>query len=95
MDHIAFTGEFILRASLSNKNKNVEFFFGTLDEGKYMNGFLGKLESKGGVYEIRFQLPKGAFIMETIDLIAVEKTVLGNPHVMKATYNLAIENTSF
>jgi antitoxin component YwqK of YwqJK toxin-antitoxin module len=84
-------GKYILRVSLSDKNKNVEFFEGKTDS----NGcpeYKDYLYTKNGVSESEFFIPPGGFMMQELNFIARVKTLQGNYYITQKKFNLAIEN---
>lgn len=94
VDNLWRDGEYILKLSLSDKSRAVEFFEGDLDEGGCL-GFnavpVGKTDPTG-VAIISYRLPPGGFVMETINIIAKVQTLQGNYYITQRKYNLAIEN---
>ncbi len=85
-------GKYVLRISMSDKSKNVEFFAGKLNENGCppMEDFI--YTSSYGVAELEFFLPMGGFMMDEINFIARVKTTQGNYYIAQKKYNLAIEN---
>lgn len=82
-----------LEATLSDNSKKVEFYTGTLDDGKFFGVNAGKIYSqKNGKAEIVFNVLPGMFIMKEINIIAKVTTVMGNSYITQKSYNLAVEN---
>jgi hypothetical protein len=84
---------YILNISLSDKSNLVEFYKGTLTEGKYIDRDAMELPTAKGVARLYYVLPPGAFAMEKLNIIAKIKTDLNNFYVTQVSYNLAVENT--
>jgi hypothetical protein len=90
IDYLKFEGRFILQIFLSNKSKRVKFY-----ENRTLNTdekALFPLKIKNGIAEIEYTLLPGYFEMKRIDIVAEYKSNLGNPFLLKGSYNLAIEN---
>jgi hypothetical protein len=89
VDRTAFDNRFILRVSLSKKQKDTKFFRQVEAGGKTIP--IG-LVLKEGCAEISWPVPKGTYIMEKVRITAEFDTSLGNPKRIEKTYNLAVEN---
>ena len=94
-DMINSTGEYILELSLKGKGadriKSVQFYEGKLIEGKYFHKNLmpaKKVSSKRG--EIIFELPKGASINKTINIIAYAKTKTGLTLILQKPVKISV-----
>ena len=85
-------GKYILRISMSDKSRNVEFFEGSLDSDGCPQMKDNIYASSRGVAELEFFLPMGAFMMKEFNFIARVKTIQGNYYVTRKKYNMAIEN---
>ncbi len=85
-------GKYILRLTMSDKNKNVQFFEGkiTADGCPEMKDFI--YTSSNGIAELEFFLPMGAYMMQEFNFIAKVKTIQGNYYITQKKYNMAIEN---
>lgn len=92
IDRISLDKTFTLVISLSSQDKNVEFFQGKLTDGAYWNDKLEPIDSKNGVAELSFYVSKGTFKMETLNIIAKDKTRLNHYHILQKEYHLAVEN---
>lgn len=94
IDRILKDGKYILRLSMSDNSKGVKFYRGELSN----NCFKEELEyadipSVGaGVSELVIDVPPGSFMMNKINIVAKQKTALGNYYVAQRSHNLAIEN---
>lgn len=91
-DRISLEGSFTLILSISDGTKNVEFYTGHLTDGKYWNEELTAVPTENGTGRIFFHVSRGAFKMETINLVAKIKTSLGHTRILQKEYHLAIEN---
>lgn len=94
IDNLWRDNEYILRLSVSDKSKNVEFFTGKLTNGRCISDQASKVwnTDRNGVGEIIITLPPGGFMMEEINIIAKIKTRQGNYYITQRKYNLAIQN---
>ena len=92
INEIALGNKLSLQVSLSDGSKNVEFFKGTLSEGKYWNDQLAPVQTENGQGIIVFYLPRGSFIMESLQIVARKKTRLDNNYIIHREYHLAAEN---
>lgn len=92
IDRISLDKTFTLVLSLSNKSKSVEFYQGTLTDGAYWNDQLAPIPTKNGVAELSFHISRGTFKMETLNIIARDKTRLNHHHIKQKEYHLAVEN---
>ena len=92
IDEIAMANKLTLRISLSDGTKDVEFYRGVLTDNKYWHDNMERLETKNGKAEIEFYLPRGSFVMETVEIVARRKTSLKNHYILKTSYPLAAEN---
>ena len=95
IDEILKTGRYIVRISLSEKHKETTFYLGELTEGKYKGEMLRFTPSKKGVLELIYPLPPGAFIMETVHVVAETKTKMDIPILLSTKVNIAIENKGY
>lgn len=83
---------YILNISLSDKSTMVEFYKGSLTEGKYIGKNAQPLSSGNGICRLFYALPPGGFVMEKLNIIAKAKTDLNNYYITQLQYNLAAEN---
>lgn len=89
------SNEYIVRISLSEGYRNVDYYIGELTEGKYKNGDLMRMVPKKGILELKYSVPPGAFLMETINVVAETKTQMKSPYLLQQKINIAAENTGF
>lgn len=93
INNLLKSNEFILRLSISDNSKKVVYYLGELDKnGCIKDDAMKVMPQKPGVLDLKYNLGPGMFMMETINIIAVVETRLGNPYVTQKKYNLAIEN---
>jgi hypothetical protein len=94
IDNILKNDTYILELSLSDGTKsNVEYFEGTLTDGKYIGDNAGQVwKVENGVGKMEYKVVSGMFIMEELHFIAKVKTVQGNYYITEANYHLAVEN---
>ncbi|MEO1051344.1 MAG: toxin-antitoxin system YwqK family antitoxin [Bacteroidota bacterium] len=93
VDNILRKDQYIVRVHLSDNSKNVEFHLGKLNEEGFLEDRLFRTyPQRNGVMELKYNLPKGTFVMETLHIIANVKTRLGNPYIITHSFNLAAEN---
>ena len=91
-DNISMDNTFTLFLSLSDGSRNAEFFRGKLSGGHYWNNQLSPIPSENGRGTMEFYVSKGTFKMETLNIVAREKTSLGNYLILQREYHLAVEN---
>jgi hypothetical protein len=94
VDNILRDGKYILKISMSNHTKNVEYYKGTLLSRGCLSNFMGNIfeSEEKGVGEIVYPLPSGSFIMEEINIVAKVKTLQGNYYITQKRYNVAVDN---
>lgn len=91
-DRISLDNTFTLIIQLSDGNRNVDFFRGSLTDGVYMNDRLSPITAENGTGTIEYHVSKGTFKMETFNIVASARTSLGNYHILQREYHLALEN---
>ena len=89
IDKMAFENKYLLRISLSKKQKDTKFTRIVEIEGTHHKVGLSVNE---GMAEIPWYVAKGTYVMEKVKIEAEYVTHLGNPVKLVKTYNLAIEN---
>lgn len=89
IDKMAFENKYLLRISLSKKQKDTKFTRIVEIEGSRHKVGLSVI---AGIAEIPWHVAKGMYIMEKVKIEAEYFTNLGNPVKLVKTYNLAIEN---
>jgi len=92
IDKISLDKTFTLVISLSNQSKNVKFYQGKLTDRAYWNDQLEPIATKNGRAELSFHVSKGTFKMETLNIVARDKSRLDHYHILKKEYHLAVEN---
>jgi antitoxin component YwqK of YwqJK toxin-antitoxin module len=92
IDRISMDKTFTLVISLSNKSRNATFYQGKLTDGKYWNDQLAPITTEDGVATLQFHISKGTFKMETLNIVARDKSSLGHYHILQQEYHLAVEN---
>lgn len=95
INNILKNNQYIVRISLSRGYKNVAYFIGELTEGKYKNNTLMRISDTKGVLELKYTLPPGAYLMETVHLVAETKTQMQSPYLLYKKINVAAENAGF
>lgn len=90
IDKLAFDKRYILRISLSQKQKGVKFY-------KVLETILGNplnipLDMKENYAEMEWMVREGEYVMEKLKIVAEFTTALGNQVILEGSYNLAIEN---
>jgi antitoxin component YwqK of YwqJK toxin-antitoxin module len=91
-DRISMDNTFTLYINLSDGSRNVNFYRGKLTGGKYWNDQLSPVATENGTGEMEFYVSKGTFKMETLNIVAREKTSLGNFLIVQREYHLAVEH---
>jgi antitoxin component YwqK of YwqJK toxin-antitoxin module len=92
VDRISMDNTFTLFISLSDKSRSVRFYQGKLTNGSYWNDQLSPITTENGIGELQFHLSRGTFKMETLNIVARDKTSLGHYHILQKEYHLAVEN---
>lgn len=94
IDNLWRDSEYILRLSMSDKSRAVEYYVGLLSDNKYIGENCEKVFSrdKNGIAEVKFSLLPREFLMKEINIIAKVKTLQGNYFITQRKHNLAIEN---
>lgn len=95
IDQILQKNTYIVRVSLTEKDRGAKFYLGELTEGKYKGDKLRFTPSKDGVMELIYPLPPGAFYMESVQVTAETKTVMGTPILLTTKINIGIENKGY
>jgi len=90
IDKTAFDDKYILRITLSKKQKKTKFT--RLVEFTKGNPIPVRLDVKDNFAEIVWNIPKGSFIMEKVRLEVEFNTSMGNPVKIETAYNVAAEN---
>lgn len=89
--------EYVLKFRLSNGHKKVKFYQGKLIEGKFFpangRGFK-ELETKAGVGELIFSVPKGFNISRDIHVVAMETTAYQNKRILSIKVPVLIRNSN-
>lgn len=88
-------GVYLVRLSLSDKNKRVKFYVGNLTPSGCLNSrelITVLLDKKTGIGTVQYFLRPGEFMMEELHFVAEVETVLGNTYLAQKGYNISIEN---
>ena len=91
-DELLKEDRYILEFSLSDGSHAVEFYRGSLTDGKYLSDDAAPIHTADGVAKIYYSLPPGGFVMETLRVVAKIKTDLGNYYLKEVSYNVAVQN---
>ncbi|KPL10766.1 MAG: hypothetical protein AMS26_21125 [Bacteroides sp. SM23_62] len=92
IDRISLDNTFTLVISLSDQSRGVEFYQGRLTNRAYWNDQLAPIPTENGVAKLQFHVSKGTFKMETLNIVARDKTRLDHYHILQKEYHLAVEN---
>ena len=92
IDRISMDKTFTLVISLSDGSRSVKFYQGKLTDGAYWNDQLAPIPTESGVGRLQFYISKGTFKMETLNIVARDKSSLDHDHILQKPYNLAVEN---
>ena len=95
IDNLLKKNEYIVRVTLTETNKKAKFYLGELTEGKFKGDKLRFTPSKNGVMELIYPLPPGAFIMETVHVVAETETKMDTPYLLATKINIAAENKGY
>ncbi len=93
-DYLASANSVLLKITLSNNTRDVQYYRGTLDEGIYLSEESNDMATQAGMTQISFNLPRGARVDQRIYIIANYKTRFGNPYITNTSYNLQAYNTN-
>ena len=85
------TQELVLQISFDNKPsaKKAEYYLGDLEDGQFTHKDMTPILMEGGQGTIRFAIPNGQKPRETVNLVGVWKTKLGNPYVAQIRHSLS------
>jgi len=92
LDRISLDKTFQLRLSLSDGSKSAEFYTGTLTGGEFWNDALKRIPDQDGTGVLSFRIERGQFKMETLNIVARDRTSLKNYQILTTQYHLAVEN---
>lgn len=96
IDKMLTDNKYTLRISMSDNARSAEYYLGKLEANGCFGDKVKRLwpssSTQKGIVEVDYYLPRGAFIMESINIIAKVKTPLGNYYISQRTYNVAAEN---
>lgn len=94
VDNLLKDGSYILRVKSSDGTSKIKFYVNTKlgANGCLEGGEPSTSQNESGVFEVKFNLPENAFIMEELHFVAEITTTLGNPYITYTKHNLAIEN---
>jgi hypothetical protein len=92
IDRISMDNTFTLLISLSDKSRGVKFYQGKLTNDLYWNDQLSPIATENGVAELTFHISKGTFKMETLNIVARDKSSLNHIRILQKEYHLAVEN---
>ena len=92
VDRISLDRTFTLVISLSDQSRSVKFYQGKLTNGTYWNDQLEPIATENGKAELSFLISKGTFKMETLNIVARDKSRLNHYHILQKEYHLAVEN---
>jgi hypothetical protein len=95
IDKLLQSNQYIVRVSLSEKNKKAMFYMGALTDGKYKNNKLVLVPAPEGVLELKYTIPPGAFMMETIHIVVETQTKMKTPYLLQTKVNIAAENKGY
>jgi len=91
-DHLRSANSVILRLSMSNNSRNVQFYRGELEDGIYIHDGLREMAVQEGTAQMSFNLPRSTMIDQKINIVANYKTGYGNQLVLDTVYHLQIYN---
>jgi hypothetical protein len=94
IDQIRDNGLYIVRLTLTQQVKEVEYYTGSLTNNQYIGPQAKRIwnTDRFGVGEIQYSLLRGTFIMEKVNVIAKIKTTQGNYLISQRTFNVAADN---
>jgi len=92
VDQLALFNKIELKISLSDNNREVNFYKGELKEGRYLYEKTPAIFSRDGVASLYYTVPRGRTIMDRISIISSSRTPYGNRLVLHRVYNLTASN---
>jgi antitoxin component YwqK of YwqJK toxin-antitoxin module len=92
INQLRLLNKLIIKISISDGAKKVEFFMDDLKDGKYLNPSSYRLRNLDGVATIEYSVPRGGTFMKKLSIIARLRTELGNTLVLQRAYNVAASN---
>jgi hypothetical protein len=92
INQTALHRKLILKFSLSDGNKDVDFYLDELDDGKYFDPKSYKLRNDDGISSIEYPVFPGNKLFKNISIIAKLKTNYGNTLILQRNYKLNIVN---
>ena len=82
VNNLQTNGEYIVRVSMSDKTKNVKYYLGELDEGKFFSSALKEQHNvNGGVLELKAYLKPGEMLNQELNIVARMPTRLNNAFI--------------
>jgi hypothetical protein len=92
INQAALLNKIVLKISLSDGNKDVDFYLDDLEEGKYFNPMTYQLRNDDGISSIEYPVHRGITLIQKISIISKSKTIYGNTLILHRYYNLAVIN---
>ncbi|MFA0962145.1 toxin-antitoxin system YwqK family antitoxin [Roseivirga sp. BDSF3-8] len=93
INKLASENRYLIEVELSEKGRDATFYYGQLIDGKYFHNGMIMLETpekEKGLLEIT--LPPGTQVNETLNIVAVAETSMGNPYVVQKELPVSIQN---
>lgn len=82
---------YTLEIAFSTRSNKDEFYIGELADGKYLHASLDAIQVKNGVGSLVLEIPPGARVEESLNIIGVNYTRQRNPYVATRTFRLVIK----
>jgi len=92
IDNLRYNGVYTLKISMSDNSKNVKYYIGELDEGKFFSdNLIPERNVSKGILTVHFNLKPGDFLMKEFNVVARMPTRLNNAYITSRRHRLGIE----
>jgi antitoxin component YwqK of YwqJK toxin-antitoxin module len=92
INRLSAENKFRLKVSLSEKQNDVEFYAGSLIDGKFFDPKSVKLKSIDGETILEYVVPKNKSLKTTVSIIARMRTEYGNTLLINKNYTFSVKN---
>jgi len=92
IDQLATQSKLILKVSLSEKTKDVEYFVGELIDGKYLDTKAVKLKTVNNETKLEYIIPRTHTLVKNVTIAARTRTEYGNTLLLFKNYFFSVKN---
>lgn len=93
IDRLASSNTYVVMAMLSEKGRNAVFYTGKLKDDRYFHDGMIQMQTPSQeVGMMSVQLPPGTSLDESINVVAVAETSMGNPYLIQKEVRINISN---